>query len=138
MRRALKSRDKGCRFPGCSNTKYVDHHHIHHWADGGETKASNLISLCRFHHRLVHEGGITILRLDDGAVRFVKPNGSSYDSVPPHHTSDWTNLPKDNDSRDIHIDPRTAVTKWQGERMDYGLGVEGLLGRWRRGKNDGA
>jgi hypothetical protein len=28
-----------------------------HWADGGETKLSNLITLCGFHHRLLHEGG---------------------------------------------------------------------------------
>ncbi len=90
LRRALNARDKGCRFPGCTNTRYVDAHHIHHWADGGETKSSNLVSLCRFHHRLVHEGGINIERLDDGAVRFVKPNGQCFDSVMPGHTSDWT------------------------------------------------
>ena len=58
MRRALNSRDRGCRFPGCTHTRYVDAHHIHHWADGGETSTENLVSLCRFHHRKVHEGGI--------------------------------------------------------------------------------
>jgi hypothetical protein len=51
LRRALKTRDRGCRFPGCPNTRYVDGHHIHHWAKGGETKLSNLVQLCRFHHR---------------------------------------------------------------------------------------
>ena len=75
LRRALNSRDKGCRFPGCANSRYLDAHHIDHWANGGETKPSNLISLCRFHHRAVHEGGIRIERLDDGALRFVKANG---------------------------------------------------------------
>ncbi len=57
LRRALKSRDQGCVFPGCTHKRYVDGHHIEHWADGGETKLSNLVSLCRFHHRAVHEGG---------------------------------------------------------------------------------
>ena len=46
IRRALNARDRGCRFPGCSNTRYVDAHHIHHWAHGGETKLSNLVQLC--------------------------------------------------------------------------------------------
>src|SRR5882672_9376604 len=55
IRRALNTRDGGCRFPGCTHQRYVDAHHIEHWADGGETKLSNLVTLCRLHHRLVHE-----------------------------------------------------------------------------------
>ena len=51
LRRALDARDKGCRYPGCTHRRYVDGHHVRHWADGGETKLSNLVSLCRFHHR---------------------------------------------------------------------------------------
>jgi hypothetical protein len=78
LRRALKSRDQGCVFPGCTHKRYVDGHHIHHWAEGGETKLSNLVSLCRTHHRAVHEGGIVIQRLDDGAWRFVKRSGEAH------------------------------------------------------------
>ena len=37
-----------------------------HWANGGETKLSNLVTLCGFHHRLVHEGGYGITATDDG------------------------------------------------------------------------
>ena len=85
IRRALNARDRGCRFPGCSNTRYVDGHHIRHWAHGGETKLSNLVTLCRFHHRQVHEGGVVIQVLDDGALRFVRPNGRSLNSVTPEH-----------------------------------------------------
>ncbi len=60
IRRALWSRDKGCAFPGCQHTRYVDAHHIKHWVDDGETSVNNLILLCTKHHRLVHEGGYTI------------------------------------------------------------------------------
>jgi hypothetical protein len=75
LRRFLKARDNGCRFPGCTNTRHVDAHHIKHWAHGGETKPSNLVSLCSFHHRRVHEGGIEVQMLDDGAVRFIRRDG---------------------------------------------------------------
>jgi hypothetical protein len=33
---------------------------VRHWADGGETKLDNLVLLCRFHHRLVHEEGYRV------------------------------------------------------------------------------
>jgi hypothetical protein len=59
MRRALRVRDGGCRYPGCSNHRFVDGHHILHWGPphNGETKLPNLVLLCRRHHRLVHEEG---------------------------------------------------------------------------------
>ena len=44
------------QFPGCCESRYVDGHHIKHWADGGETKLGNLVTLCRFHHRELHKG----------------------------------------------------------------------------------
>ena len=50
IRRAIKRRDWGCRFPGCTCSKFVDAHHIQHWADGGETSMDNLVLLCRRHH----------------------------------------------------------------------------------------
>jgi hypothetical protein len=127
LRRVLNARDKGCRFPGCANTRYIDAHHVEHWANGGETKPSNLVSLCRFHHRAVHEGGIRIEILDDGALRFRKPNGNAVDSVAPGFTQplgDWTQLPAG-----------TLVNRRRGERMDCGLGVEVLLQQARRAKN---
>ena len=127
LRRVLNARDKGCRFPGCANSRYVNAHHIEHWANGGETKPSNLLSLCRFHHRAVHEGGIRIERLDDGALRFVKPNGSAIDSVAPGFTQppgDWRQLP-----------PASAASAWRGDRMDYGLAIDVLLQQARRAKN---
>jgi uncharacterized protein DUF222/HNH endonuclease len=135
LRRALNARDRGCRFPGCPNTRYVDAHHIHHWAHGGETKPSNLVSLCRFHHRQVHEGRVTIDILDDGALRFRKPNGESFESVAPEHNlplSTWREVVADNQRRGVSIDPRTATTRWTGEAMDYQTAIDSLLFRERR------
>src|SRR6185503_9063817 len=36
LRRALRLRDRGCRFPGCTN-RHVDGHHVVPWARGGAT-----------------------------------------------------------------------------------------------------
>ncbi len=76
IRRALAHRDDGGRFPGCTNT-IVDGHHIEQWIDGGETKLANLVSLCRRHHRFVHEGGAAIESHDNGEIRFVRADGTS-------------------------------------------------------------
>jgi hypothetical protein len=135
IRRALNSRDKGCRFPGCCNKKFVDGHHIKHWANGGETKLSNLVSLCRFHHRLVHEGGVEVHVLDDGAICFVKPNGQAFDSLVPGFTqplADWRDIAAAHERAHIHISERTAATKWGGESMDYGLAVQVLVQQQNR------
>jgi hypothetical protein len=119
LRRVLTSRDKGCRFPGCANSRYIDAHHIEHWANGGETKPSNLVSLCRFHHHAVHEGGMRIERLDDGALRFVKPSGNHIDSVLPGCTQpmgNWQCLPVG-----------AETFRYRGDRMDLGLAVDVLV-----------
>ena len=82
IRRALKARDAGCRFPGCSADRFIDAHHIQHWADGGETRLDNLVSLCRHHHRLLHEGGFGVLAKADGTVVFRRPNGRRLEAAP--------------------------------------------------------
>src|ERR1700730_6537749 len=57
-RRALWGRDKGCRGPGCERPiDWTSPHHIIAWIKGGASRLSNLVSVCYFHHRLVHEGG---------------------------------------------------------------------------------
>jgi len=69
MRRALSLRDRGCAYPGCDRPpEWTDAHHIRHWADGGETALSNLVLLCRLHHRRVHEEGWKLSRGPAGAV----------------------------------------------------------------------
>jgi hypothetical protein len=82
IRRALRLRDRGCRFPGCTHTRHVDAHHVRHWADGGETKLSNLVELCGHHHRLLHEGGYGLKSTDDGALIFTRPDGERIPDLP--------------------------------------------------------
>jgi hypothetical protein len=83
LARYLHLRDQGCRFPGCAATRLVEGHHLWHWADFGPTDRSNLASLCRRHHRLVHEGGWHAEGDGEGTVYFVSPDGRRFGSRRP-------------------------------------------------------
>jgi hypothetical protein len=135
LRRALNARDSGCRFPGCTLHRFVDAHHVEHWADGGETKLSNLITLCRAHHRMVHTGEIVIEATAEGGWRFLnqagRPYKGAYRADAPNY--DWSALRAVHDAAKIPIDPDTAITRWAGERMDYDLALFALFGQRDRG-----
>lgn len=75
LKRALYARDRGCTFPGCHRTHYLDAHHIEHWVRGGETSAKNLTLLCTLHHRLLHEGRFRIGRDIGGGIYFERHDG---------------------------------------------------------------
>ena len=124
LRRALNSRDRGCCFPGCDQTRHVDGHHIRHWVEGGETSLANLVSLCRFHHRQVHEGGLTVRRLDDGAWRFSRGDGANTEHFESRArgrspaSGDWRALVATHEWTGVRIDCATAATRWRGETLD--------------------
>jgi hypothetical protein len=72
-RRALRTRDKGCRFTGCDRpVDWSNPHHIIHWARGGPSNLPNMVLLCYFHHRLVHEGGWQVIK-SGREFRFLPP-----------------------------------------------------------------
>lgn len=122
IRRALNARDRGCRFPGCHHDRYVDGHHVRHWADGGETRLGNLVTLCRYHHRAVHEGGLSIHVLDDGALRFSQADGTELPHQPRRLGLDTWRA-----EEPAHIAPRAAAARtFAGTGVDYGLAVSAL------------
>lgn len=133
--RALQARDGGCRFPGCDRTRFTEGHHVRHWADGGDTKLANLVTLCGFHHRLVHEGGFGLTATDDGVFVFTRPDGTRI----PDSGVDRVRCFRGNNSEraleslnvdaGLAIDARTSRCRWLGERMDYSLAIEGM--QWR-------
>ena len=73
QRRSLRVRDKHCQFPGCDRpVSWTSPHHVEFWARGGPTNLPNLLSLCFFHHRCVHEGGWQVVKAAQG-FKFIPP-----------------------------------------------------------------
>src|SRR5262249_15795736 len=111
MRRALLHRDGGCRFPGCG-ARFVQGHHIRHWAHGGPTTLSNLALLCRRHHRAVHEEGYQLDRQPDGVLVFRRPDGALLPAVPtpagvPADPVEVLRPPPD--PHGLHVHPRPSL-----------------------------
>ena len=72
--RALKARDKGCRFPGCGRAAtWTSGHHLVHWIKGGTTDLANLVLLCYRHHWMVHEGQWQLVKTDEGNLLAIPP-----------------------------------------------------------------
>ncbi len=130
LRRALRRRDEGCRFPGCTNRRHLHAHHIEHWAHGGPTELGNLIQLCSRHHRCVHEGGYTVALDASGTPRFTAPGGwriPSHGEGPGHS---GIPLRWQNSCLGVRVDADTAKPRYMGDPIDYGIAVEGLAHRW--------
>jgi len=121
IKRALRARDAGCRFPGCTNTRHLDGHHIKHWVDGGRTELSNLVSTCRRHHRYLHELGFGIAKRDDGELVFVDPGGAPIPAAGFPRAACY-------DARErFERSARVNLPGWDGTTPDYGLAVDALL-----------
>ena len=125
LRRALQRRDQGCRFPGCG-LRYTQGHHIRHWAHGGPTKLSNLVLLCRRHHRFVHEEGYRVERLADGALQFREPKGWVIPDAPepPQVLADGgETLGREHGAMGVHVDATGLRPDWDGTRVNLGWAI---------------
>jgi len=128
LRRALQHRDGSCRFPGCSQQR-CDAHHVEHWAEGGKTELENLLLLCRYHHRALHEGGFRVELDADGISRFYAAAGWEIPEAPPAPRLEGdpaVELTRHNWVDGIAIDSSTGFPRWQGERLDLGYAIDGL------------
>ena len=77
LRRVVMERDdQRCRFPGCEAARFLDVHHVVHWADGGRTDADNLVVLCGSHHRMLHRDEFVIVAEGSGRFAFRSSRGS--------------------------------------------------------------
>ena len=132
--RALQIRDTTCRHPGCCSSRYLDAHHIKHWADGGETSLDNLLMLCRHHHRQLHKGAF-LIKVEQSTMTFTTANGKPIvQSLFPQFSSSIASVGTSQNFLECQwplVDTNTAVTRWVGETMDYDMAVDGLMAELR-------
>ena len=131
LRRALEGRDRNqCQFPGCSS-RHCDAHHVVHWADGGATQLANLVLLCRFHHRAVHEEGFQVVADAAGRFQFLRPDGAPLPAAPPAPHWQGAGAPLAPTvarlaAAGITIGPHTATPEWYGESLNVAAALDVL------------
>jgi 5-methylcytosine-specific restriction endonuclease McrA len=128
LRRVLLHRDRNCRFPGC-HARVGEGHHVRHWAEGGPATLSNLVLLCRRHHRAVHEEGYQIDQTPDGALQFRRADGRPLPEVspPPALPADPVEaLRAQHATQGLRLHARTSLPGWRGERLDVGWAIDVL------------
>jgi hypothetical protein len=127
LRRALANRDHGCCFPGCTQTRFLHAHHIEHWARGGQTELANLVQLCAYHHRLIHEGGYRLTRGPDQTLIFRRPDGRPIPAAPGPSAGTLGRLHADNRRHGLDLTSDTTRRRWDGSRLDLALAIDGLV-----------
>ena len=116
LKPALKPRDRGCRFLGCIATRFVEGHHLKHWAHGGETRLDNLVTLCSYHHCLVQEGGFGVEAVA-GNFHFFIPAGvpiTPTPTFPRKRLNGKTGLIRQNKTLGPDIEASTGASRRDG------------------------
>ena len=96
--------------------------------DGGDTKLDNLVTLCRHHHRAVHEGGFDVRMGADGQPVFFDRQGRRIPAAPEiRFRGNIFALITQNRRAGVDVSAETCVSAWDGERMDDEMVVEALF-----------
>ena len=126
IRRALNARDTCCRFPGCTRQGRLQGHHCgDYWTENGVTDIDNMLRLCRFHHRWVHEGGWHTVPHPDTGFEFHAPDGRTLLAAPAA-TADPTRV------RATGRHYRARPGTWYGDRLDLDLAISNIASHARR------
>jgi hypothetical protein len=125
LRRALHVRDEGrCQFPGCATTVGLHGHHIAWWdRDRGRTDITNLVLLCRFHHRLVHKGLFIVQSDGRGGIEFRTADGQLLTTRP--NATSTTTIEAANEAAGTEV--VAAPAGGTHERLDRPLAVDALV-----------
>jgi hypothetical protein len=83
VRRQVFRRDGGrCRAPGCSNSIWLEVHHLRLRSEGGGHDPDQLALLCGVHHRRLHDGLLFTEGERAAEVRFFHADGTEYGKRP--------------------------------------------------------
>lgn len=108
LRMALEIRDRFCRFPGCMvPAEHTDAHHLTPWIQGGGTNFAEMLLLCRYHHRIYHEGGYRIVVAGDD-FRFETSDGQAIGVPGQWVPAEVGDMPAN-----------AAQAEWGGARIDW-------------------
>ncbi len=116
-----------CRFPGCHHTRHLHAHHVRHWLRGGPTDVDNLVLLCSFHHRLVHDHGYLVLRPPGEDWLFHRPDGTAVEATGRPLDGSAESLVERNTRARLRIDRSTLTPDWYGDRLDPEPILDALL-----------
>jgi hypothetical protein len=82
LRRQVLRRDSHtCTFPGCDMKRFLHTHHMQWWEFERRSNLVDLIAVCTWHHKLVHEHGWSV-ELDGGSPVWLRPGGQRFDPGP--------------------------------------------------------
>jgi hypothetical protein len=97
------------------------------------------VTLCRWHHRLLHEGGIQVRARPGGGWRFMKSDGEEFAPVrvDPLTYYRGTEIEQTHRAEGPVVTDTTAATRWRGERMDYDHGIMLLCLKAERAREEG-
>ena len=136
LRRALRQRDhERCQFPGAGDCRNLQVHHVVHRAHGGPTRLDNLLLLCKFHHRVLHEGGYRVEARADGGFDFYRRNGTWIDPDPIQPDRTGPGIEAVNIAHGLTIDDHTGRSRWDGFHPRSQDLVEAVLDRDHTNRN---
>ena len=85
MGRFVRHRDGHCRAPGCARSaRFCDLDHVNPWPSG-PTDPTNLLTLCRRHHRMKHRTRWQVSMTRDGVATWTDPFGQEFITHPVNH-----------------------------------------------------
>jgi len=106
------------------NQRYVHGHHIKHWLHGGPTSLNNLVLLCAWHHRLLHETGFSATLRADGELEVRTSAGALLPQhpalAPDRAIVEWAFGAEQwhGDTDEPEVDEWTTLPSWDGEEME--------------------
>ncbi len=118
---------------------------MQHWSDGAEPRLDHLVLHSRHHNRLLHQEGYEIVNRGEHQFEFLTQAGGAmpaalapqFSAKAEDIASETLAIEREHDGLGLAIDSHTAVTRWEGEKMDYDLAVGAMLSGRMPGFNAG-
>ncbi|PKW26467.1 HNH endonuclease signature motif containing protein [Phycicoccus duodecadis] len=117
----VKARDGHCRFPGCHvAARFCDLDHVTPWPTG-PTSATNLVCLCRRHHRIKQRSGWRAVLHSDATLTWTDPTGRARTTHPVDHLHRAVLPDTGTDPAPITYNPRLVTPDAPHSTLEYHL-----------------